>query len=374
MKCLCMSLCVLSMLLGATTLAAAAQPSTEDLIKAILDGKDADGELTAEVVDRTLGPLLDVIERHEPKNFAELRELDNLLMRYRAELRLRLIRIGLPEADRKLLDAYMITNPEQVTALLAAPVGQRIRTLNELPLTRDSAIGVLLVALIEDDELTIVDRAIERTRDLHDAVVARNLTRKLGDWLDRAEDDSYRPEEQPYRLLYLQFANKAADILRLCGSAGSAEVLRRGLKLQLDTPLPMGYSGIVSFIQALGELRDAKSIDLLREALQNDTTHWNGFVEKTNNAVPGAEPERVLISQQVGDVALMALLRIYGLSTEGLELVYRDKDDWTSAGFAKREHAARAIKVFEAWYAANAQREPDQREPLSKYLPKGDGQ
>jgi hypothetical protein len=335
------------------------RPSTEQLVQAILDGKDRDGELAFEVVDRTLGPLLSAIDHADPQTFAQLRELDRLTTLYLTQLRLRLIRMGMPDADRRLLDDWVDLNPEQAARLLAAPLDARLDALNELPLTPGSVTGVLLVALTEDHELEIANQAFKHAAKLHDEVVARNMTRQLAKWLNRAEDESYRPDELPYRLLFLQFANQAAEILRQCEWTGSAEVLRRGLKLQMESRLPAGYDLIWNYVLALGAVRDQAAVPMLLELLGKQRVHWQRNLPEHGG----------LLVQSVGDAALISLLRIYELDPAGTEITERDVGDWSTGGFLKRKQALRVAKAFEAWHKANADLPPEQREPLSQYLP-----
>lgn len=333
----------------------AAQEETElpRLIERIAHGDpDQAAEATDELVQHLVRPLTAALGAIEQRPPAEQRRLRAALRRVTAVLRLQLCRANLPLPERELFDEFARHHAELVEALFAEAPRHRLEALHQIPLEPNTGAGVLIITKINDWDPIVSAAALEAASLLNDDVVIRGLTRYIADVTAAARAGEYGPARQDYELVLADFTRRAILILGNAGARDSIPVIADAVRLFGRSP-HRKYFQTGQALEALGQIGDERAVPLLLEFLNERDVH------QMRSLAPGT-----LLRQTVGDAALLALARVYGLSPKGLGFQSSPAPD-NIIGFTDEDARAAAVRAFGRWHKENAGLPRAQRSPLT---------
>ncbi len=276
------------------------------LVDTIARGEEADAEEAADkLVARLVGPLSETIGSLESRPAAEVKRIREAIGRIAGALRMRLYRVDLPEPDRKLFDEFNAQYPLLVRKLFDDSALVRESAVNQIPLDPNTGAGVLLCKAVDDENGDVADVAIEAAAKLHDSVVARGLARYVQGVTEAVAADFYGP----------------------------AQAL------------------------SLGRLRDERSREILMQALDDPR------IANLRSLGGGGG----LISQTVGDTALLALCEIYELDAARFGVVSVPETD--HRGFADDFARRDGTRALRAWLDQYASKPKGERRPPEGLTP-----
>jgi hypothetical protein len=331
--------------------AAADEPTTAEDLKPLLEriaaGRDTTGDAEQELRDRLLDPLMTALGDLQDRPGREQRRLDAALGRLVGALRYRVARLNLPPADLKLLDQMHAGNPTLVENAFHDSEEQRLAALRRVPLQPDSGAGVLLALKVEDASMAVRDTALELAARLGDDVVARNLARQTRRWLDLLKGDAFSPEEKvAYSILFAEWIRQGAQIVASAGNPELAPPFIEALTFFTAADRP---ARLIQFDQfagdlalALGELGNPAAQPVLEELVTYDRPYRQRAV-----------PDFGLVSQTVGDAAMLAILRLHDAEPEDFRFmrVQAGENFW---GFDSQATRAAALIQFREWLTTHS--------------------
>lgn len=340
----------------ALTAGASAQSGDADLkklVETIARGEEADAEEAADkLVARLIGPLSETIGSLESRPAAEVKRLREAIGRIAGALRMRLYRADLPERDRKLFDEFNAQYPLLVRKLFDDSVLVRESAVNQIPLDPNTCAGVLLCKAVDDESGDVADVAIEAAEKLHDAVVARGLARYVEGVTEAVAADFYGPAQADVVVTLGVYSAKAFEIIAAAGYSEALPVLLKAFVVWAR-PAPNRWDAhaVGQAALSLGRLRDERSREILVQALEDPR------IANLRSLGGGGG----LISQTVGDTALLALCEIYEIDPARFGVV--SVPDTDHRGFADdfaRRDGTRALRV---WLDQNAAKPKTDRRP-----------
>ena len=350
-------LCALVLAAGLTPAlwAAAPDPELRKLLEQIARGDDADGTAADALIDRVTGPLEAALKDLDTRPLAEQVRVQAALARIRAVLRARVWRLGLPPEDRTLYDDFAHAQPRLVDQLFDDDADVRLAALNRVPLDPNTGAGVMIAARVDDWEPKVIEQALELSGQLADRVVVRNLVRQVQDWTRTLRSGVWQGDDLAvYRTDLGYWTAHAAGVIGRGHDPNAVTVLVGALEYYARPESRSEFLQLDGLVGALGRLGDERAVPVLLSLLADPTP-----VSQTANQVP---PGKVG-EQKLGDLALLSLAHIYRIDPAALGF-QGAADIWERGTFPSEPSRTRALRIFKDWYAANASKPADLRQPL----------
>lgn len=346
-------ICGMAGVLGAMALPARLFATDAPDWKALVDAA-ARGEPQAadELIRTWVDPLAAAVRGADARPYAEQLRIAEALRRLTANLRMQIFVDTLPEADRALFERVRVRDAALLENLFHDDERLRLLAVERIPLEPDTGAGLLLAAKLRDWNAEVIEAALEKAKKLRDASVLRGLRDFSRDILEELRASPARIEDPYVALAYASFLDRAAAILATPAAKEDAALLRemlaifaepayRSFALNLRETLK-GYAAIAEEADAATLVRFLAADDLRRLP-----------------DLPGETP----LLQATGDLALLAMCRIYGIEPAALGL--RGAAEGGELGFVDAETRGRAYRRFQLWYETNAKLPADQRQPLT---------
>ncbi len=274
------------------------------LVDQIARGDDLEAADAGEqLVERLIGPVAEALESLSARPVEEQRRIRAVLSRVSSGLRLRLFRAELSADEARLLDRFTGQYRDLVYRLFDPNFRVRRDALEQIPLQRDSAAGLLIAARIDDEDEEVALAALRMAADLHDRVLARRLMRYVGDALEALRSGALKQEPEGVADTVALFVGRCCVILGACDEPAAAPVLVAALQY-FPRSQYKDFFAAEDVAEALAAIGDEQAASAILPLLDDQTVV----------AFSGAESPR--IEQRVSDVALLSLLRIYRLPRE----------------------------------------------------------
>jgi hypothetical protein len=220
----------------------------------------------------------------------------------------------------------------------------------QVPLEPNTGAGVVIAAKVNDEDEDVAVAALRAAGQLHDAVVARNLTRYIRDATTAIAAGFYGPEQQDIARTVALFVWESGKIIGSAGATESVPALCEALRFFGQSPYWDHYRR-ARLIQVLGELGDRQAASLLLEFLDDAATlRWHTTEDNKR------------VTQTVGDVALQSLLRLYELNPADFGLL-TPLAGGQFAGYADEEARREGHRAFRIWHEQHARSQPAQNRP-----------
>lgn len=335
------------------------------LIQRIATGDAQSAEdATDELLRRTIDPLSAAIGPMSQRSQAEQLRLRRLLTRISARLRVALFRAELTPSQRTLFDEFALTHQELVEQLFDDNPAARITAIQQIPVEPDTASGLLAVAKINDSDGDVVEAAIELTTSLQDRVVAEALQRFVAESTAAIRAGFFRPGEQELAANLVALMGQAIRQIGVIGEAhpeyvrDAAPPLLEALRYFPGTPFRAVFFP-AEVAEALGKVGDLRAAPALLELLESREI-------AANMALGGGK----LITQTLGDVAHLALLRLFRIDPVeyGFEI---GPEPRKVTGFLEQDSRDAARKKLRIWYKEQAEKrvEAASSQPASRGSP-----
>lgn len=353
---------------------AAAEEKLQRLIDRIAAGDELEArDATDQLVELVYGPLTRAIGSLEKtpggdreRSVNEQVRIRQALSRLHAALRVKLLRLDLPEEDRKLLDRFRRDYPDLTEALFHDNYRIRRSALDAIPLDPGTGAGVMICARVDDEDADVAEAALEIAAKFDDPVVARGLTRYV-QGATRAVQQGYLKDARDVLEALALIVHKCIDILARSRHPDAVPVVVEAFRTFSRMP-QWDALHRARAARRLGEFGDPRVAPALLEVL-----------DSTQEAEFRATPAGASVVQTVGDAALLGLLRLYDLRIEAFGFVTRD--EWVGfAGFTDARSRSDAVRRFRIWHEQNAAKPRDQRAapaaepgPPPESKPAGDG-
>lgn len=334
----------------------ATQPATASrsaqlaaLVELIASG-DADraAEAEEELIAAIAGPLSESLGKLSARPHEAQLRVRRALHRVFGTLRLELLRAELPPEDAKALDSFRTEYPRLVERLFDDDYRLRLAALRQIPLVPNTGAGVLIAAKVDDEDADVAMAAVELAAQVPDAATARGLRRFVASALEALETGVYGPGQEDVAVVLGSLVSKSIDVFGLARDADAVPLILRAMEVfparKLWPPTHMVHAML-----SLGEIGDERAVSALLPMLDRADI-WRV------RPVEAGEP----VKQTVGDVALYALLQIYGLPPEELGMVVAEGRT-PFAGFAGNSLRTEALRAFRAWHAEHADEPRAQR-------------
>lgn len=312
------------------------------LVDKIARGDEVEAAAASErLIELVTAPLAEAIGSLDARPIEEQLRLRQALARLTGALRMRVFRIDLPPEDRQLFDGFRAAYPELTQRLFHDNYAVRMAAVLQIPLEPDTGAGVLVAGKVNDEDEDVAKAALKVAAKLHDAVVARGLTRYIRDATATIATGFYGPEQQDIARTVALFVWESIRIVSDAGASRSAPVVIDALRF-------FGRSGYWDHYQrsevlrALGKLGDRRAVPVLLDFLDDESRLRWRTTEKQQR-----------VSESVGDVALLSLLRIYALKPADFGLLVADPDE-DSAGYADDQSRREGHRAFRIWHQQHA--------------------
>lgn len=349
------SVAVLAALAQAGPLAAqtAAESDLKRLVDRIAKGDDVQSADAADaLISRLVGPLSEAMEGIEQRPLSEQLRLLEALNRVTAQLRLRLQRAELSPGDRALFDGFLERQPELVERLFHDDPGERLAALGLTPRDAEAGAGVLITAKLFDWDIEIVHEALRAARQMNrDPVTVRGLTRFITQSLQWLNSSELGPGSEPIQLVLGQYVQSAVGILADAGAVESVPLMLQSLREVGRNP-QREWLDLGEFAEALGRVGSEEAGPALLDWIEDERRR------RVSAIGPGK-----MITQTVGDAALLALAQIYKLDPAGLGFI-KSPDD-TLRGFVDEAERREARRRLRSWMQQNAAKPAAERTALS---------
>jgi hypothetical protein len=312
------------------------------LVEKIACGDEVEAAAASEqLIELVTGPLADAIGSLEARPAEEQVRLRNVMARLAGALRMRVFRADLPAEDRRLFDGFSAAYAELVQRLFDDNYRVRMAAVLQIPLEPDTGAGVLIAAKVNDEDEDVAKAALTVAAKLHDAAVARNLTRYVHDATATIAAGFYGPAQQDIARTVALLVWESIRIIGEAGCTESVPTLADALRFFGRSTYWDHYQRSEA-MRVLGRLEDARAAPLLLEFL-DDATLLRVQTDR--------EGQRV--SETVGDVALLSLLRIYKLKPQdfGLRIASPQED---FGGYASEEARHEGHRAFRIWHQRHA--------------------
>ncbi|MCG3127458.1 MAG: hypothetical protein CHACPFDD_02318 [Phycisphaerae bacterium] len=300
-------------------------------------------DATDELLRRTVEPISAAIGPMSQRPQSEQLRLRRMLVRLSARLRLALFRAELTPAQRTMLDEFSLAHTELVEQLFDDNPAARLTAIQQIPVEPDTASGLLAVAKINDPDGDVVEAAIELTNSLQDRVVTEALLRFVTDSTAAIRAGYFRPGEQELAANLVALVGQAIRQIGVIAEAhpeyarDAAPPLLEALRYYPGTAFRAVFFP-AEVAEALGKVGDVRAAPALLELLESREI-------AANMALGGGK----LITQTMGDVAHLALLRLFKVDPQeyGFEV---GPEPRKVTGFLEQDSRDAARKKLRIWY------------------------
>jgi hypothetical protein len=324
---------------------------SEDEIAALLRRIAADDSIEArdatdELIERLTRPLNRALQAYEPGTIRERRRVEAALSRLTGRIRARLFRAGLSAEERRLFDEFAELNAPLVDRLFDDDPRRRRAALSQIPIEPASGAGVLAVGKLYDSDEDVIVAAFDVIREFgDDTVVMRGLMRVIRATTEVLKGGHYDVNEPWLAEGMAVFAGEAARVLGEQRVRDAAPVIADALTFYQGTPLRLFYfHGMAKLydrtepIDALLAIGDKRAAPALMGLLEDREVSGKKPIAAGNS-----------ITRTVGDEALLALLRLYGLSPDDYGFK-AGGDERNVIGFVDDKSRQLAVHKFRAWH------------------------
>lgn len=322
------------------------------LVERVATGNDVQAaDATDALINKIVTPLVDALGSIEERPLSEQLRVAQALARVTAQLHLRLYRAELPPEDRALFDGFMERQPELVERLFHDDPGERLAALQLVPRDAEAGAGVLITAKVFDSDIEVVEAAFKIARQMKDPITVRGLSRFVRQALQWLNSKELGAGSEPIQLVLAQYIQTAVGILGEAGAMDSATLMLEAMRGVGRNPqrklLDLG-----EFADALGRVGNEQAAPVLLEWVEDEQ------VRRTRALGPGK-----LLTQTVGDAALLALANIFHLDTTAVGFIKAPDD--TLLGFVEDRERREARHRLRSWIQQNATKPPAERAALS---------
>lgn len=353
----------LALLAAALTLAcarpAAAQQAdrterVRNLVEKIARGDEVEAASASErLIAETIEPLASALDGLAKRPPPEQLRLRAALSSVSAALRVRIFRSALEAPDADLFDAFQQRYPELVRQLFDDDYRRRIAALRQLPLERDTGVGVLVAAKVDDYDADVADVAFEVAARLNDDVLARGLTRYVRDATEAVRGGLYGPAEEDIVIVLTKYVRESIRSIGAAEYRDAAPIVADALRFHARGK----YRGVFEpevAIDALARLGDPAAAPVLLEFLDDDAPL------RSHAPAPGQ-----LATEVVGDRALLSLLQLFGLDRAQFGMFAAQLASGEFAGFLDDQARQKARRDFRIWYRDHVERGGAGTQPAS---------
>lgn len=305
----------------------------ERVIEVIARGDDVESAAAArQLADLVAGPVAEAVGSLSSRPPAEELRIRAAVSRLSAELRFRLMRAGLPEQDRALLDDFTRRYEDLALQLFDDDLDVRAAALNQVPLAANTGAGILIAAKISDEhDDTVIDAAFETAVRLRDPVVARRLRQYVQDVTTWTRDGHLAGVQRESLDALAGYAVRAIEVIGVARDAESVPIILEHLAYFAGTrhwkdgvqgvaSLSGSFPPVAHVALALGQIGDARATRPLLRFVDDATFMRYGRVEGQK------------ITQTVGDTVVLSLARIHKIPFTDIGLLTGD-DPANLAGF-----------------------------------------
>ena len=328
--------------------AARAQEETsrlKRLVEQVARGDEVESAAaTEQLIEQFTEPLAEAIGPMSSRPVEEQMRLRRAMARLIGAVRMRVFRIDLPAEERKLVDEFAKTYPELTERLFDGDWRVRRAAVQQIPLEPDTGAGVLVAAKVDDEDEMVASAALEMAAQLRDAVVARNLARYIQDATETIRSGFYGPQDQDIAITLAVFVFRSLRVVASVAAPENTPVVIDAVgyfarSRYWDQPHRAAALGI------LGELDDKHGASILLDLLDDpNPLRWQS----------GENKQR--LTETVGDVALLNLLRLYKLEPGEFGLqVLANRGDF--AGYPDEESRQAGHRAFRVWYQQHVEHE-----------------
>jgi len=312
------------------------------LVDRIARGDEVEAAAASEqLIELVTTPLTEAIGSLGARPIEEQVRVRRVLARLTGALQMRVCRIDLPPEDRELFDAFATAYPELVQRLFDGNYRVRKAAVHQIPLEADTGAGVLIAAKVNDEDDDVASAALEMAAKLHDAVVARNLTRYIADATATVRSGYYGPEAQDLARTVALIVFESIRVVADAGASQSAPEIIEALRFFGRSKYWDQYQRSQA-IGALGTLGDERAAPVLLDFLDDRSPLGTHQTEQGKR-----------VSGTVGDVALLSLLRIYRLSPEDFGMLVPAAQQHF-AGYADEQARRDGHRAFRIWHQHHA--------------------
>ena len=318
------------------------------LIDQVARGDDVESAAATDLlVELFTKPLAEAIGPMSPRPIEEQLRLRSLLSRLTGALRMRVFRLDLPPDERVLYDVFAESYPQLCERLFDGDWRVRRAALQQIPLEPNTGAGVLIAAKVDDEDEMVATAALRAAAQLRDPVVTRNLTRFIQDATDAIRADLYGPEDQDIALTLALFVHSSLGIVASVPTAENIPVIIGAIQFFTHARYWDPQRHAAAF-HILGQLRDKRGTPILISRLDDPSfMRWQ----------TGENKER--LTETLGDVALLNLVRLYDLKPETFGLrALPDRGDF--AGYPDEDSRQKGHRAFRIWHEEHAGDESDE--------------
>lgn len=321
------------------------------LIDEIAKGDTDDARDAADsLIDRVLGPLTDAIGSLEKRPVEEQVRLERAISRIMARLRIRLARIDLPDAEKQLLDKLLKDEPELAEQLFDDDADARIEAVKRVPLEPNGVAGIVLALKVSDPDERVADAAIEQAERFRDPVLLRGLRHFLIEATRVAQSGVYGGA-QGY--LINAYEARVRPCIKIFGAAKYKEAVP-----EILAALPVFWRRELMNVYQLPDIFDA----LARIGDEQAVKPLLKMVNETDVYSSRHAPGNRTAQLTVGDTALLAAIRIFGLNPVDFGF-YVESDGTSVFGFIDSADRDAALRAFALWHRDNADKPAAERKP-----------
>lgn len=329
-----------------------------DLVAKIAGGDEVEAASASErLIAETIDPLASALDSLAKRPPAEQLRLRAALSSISAALRVRIFRSALEGPDADLFDAFQQRYPELVRQLFDDDYRRRIAALRQLPLERDTGVGVLVAAKVDDYDAEVANVAFEVAARLNDAVLARGLARYVRDATEAVRGGLYGPAEEDIVIVLTKYVRESIRSIGAAEYRAAAPIVADALRFHARGK----YRGVFEpevAIDALARLGDPAAAPALLEFLDDDAPL------RSHAPAPGK-----LATEVVGDRALRSVLQLFGLDRARFGMFVAQLESGEFAGFLDDQARQKARREFRIWYRDHVQRDGDSTQPASAPSP-----
>lgn len=341
-------------ILVAAVLASAAtaqdQPRETDrltrIVQRIVAGDEVDAEIAVEqYVTAVTRPIAEAIEKlDKTKDVTPRLRLQQLMQRLAAETRFAAFKADLAGRDRALVEAFARGYPELTRQLFDDNYRTRLAAIAQVPLEPNSGAGVLLAARVNDTDADVAVAALDAARQLADPVVARNIAEFVRVVTGVMRDGFYgpSPEEQMLaKTVGKVLVLKALTVLEAAQQREHAPIVADAIDYFAQTK----YWDKFDRATALWALQ--------KIATRAQEPTFAKFIGDENIVELHRVDEQTRLTQFVGDIALLAILRLREQDPAAYGFVIPE-DAPRKAGFAEPAQRSAAAQRVRALLASPA--------------------
>jgi len=337
---------------GPASVPPSTQPALSHLADQIARGTPDEAAAAAdEFVRQIVEPVAAVLKNLEQRSQAEQRRVLQALQRVHAALRIRLYQANLPPEDAQLFDQVAAGNRDLLERLFDDDPRRRLAALYQIPLEPGSAAGVLVTSRLFDWDALVVEAALKIAARLGDDPATMRGLERFVDGASQAVCGTTGALPADEAAAWADFSNRAICLLGNSKARSSVPVIVEAIRCFGRPPYRTLFR-VAETLDALGKIGDERAVPLLLECTTDTEQH------AVRSLGAGS-----LLRVTVGDAALLALARIYGLPPDELGFVSAPGDHPVT-GFLDERTRRNALRLFALWYKENGEKPPQERTPL----------